>query len=55
MSHVHRATSSLRGRHSYTGGRVWMGSRGTVIKTMAKQYTHAIGPWREFLPVVDAP
>jgi hypothetical protein len=26
-----------------------------VVKTMAKQYTEAIGPWREFLPVVDAP
>ena len=26
-----------------------------IVKTMAKQYTQAIGPWREFLPVVDAP
>jgi hypothetical protein len=25
-----------------------------IIKTMAKQYTTAIGPWREFLPIVDA-
>ena len=28
---------------------------GQVVKTMAKQYTDAIGPWREFLPIVDAP
>jgi hypothetical protein len=28
---------------------------GQIVKTMAKQYTHAIGPWREFLPVVDSP
>jgi hypothetical protein len=26
-----------------------------VVKTMAKQYTHAIGPWRQLLPIVDAP
>ena len=26
-----------------------------IAKTMAKQYREAIGPWREFLPVVDAP
>lgn len=26
-----------------------------IVKTMAKQYTEAIGPWRAFLPVVDAP
>jgi hypothetical protein len=26
-----------------------------IAKTMAKHYTGAIGPWREFLPVVDAP
>jgi len=26
-----------------------------IVKTMAKQYKDAIGPWREFLPVVDAP
>jgi hypothetical protein len=26
-----------------------------VAKTMAKQYTQAIGPWRAFLPIVDAP
>jgi len=26
-----------------------------IVKTMAKQYTDAIGPWRAFLPVVDAP
>jgi uncharacterized damage-inducible protein DinB len=26
-----------------------------ITKTMAKQYGVAIGPWRAFLPVVDAP
>jgi hypothetical protein len=26
-----------------------------IVKTMAKQYTVAIGPWREFLPIIDAP
>jgi hypothetical protein len=26
-----------------------------IVKTMAKQYTNAIGPWREFLPIIDAP
>jgi hypothetical protein len=26
-----------------------------VVKTMAKQYTHAIGPWRQLLPIVHAP
>ena len=26
-----------------------------IVKTMAKQYVDAIGPWREFLPVVGAP
>lgn len=26
-----------------------------IVKTMAKQYTDAIGPWREFLPIIDAP
>jgi hypothetical protein len=26
-----------------------------IVKTMAKQYTQAIGPWREFLPIIDAP
>ena len=26
-----------------------------VVKTMAKQYVVAVGPWREFLPVLDAP
>jgi DinB superfamily len=25
-----------------------------IVKTMAKQYTEAIGPWRSFLPIVDA-
>ena len=28
---------------------------GQVVKTMAKQSTHAVGPWREFLPIIDAP
>jgi hypothetical protein len=26
-----------------------------IVKTMAKQYTDAIGPWRSLLPIVDAP
>jgi hypothetical protein len=26
-----------------------------IVKTMAKQYSDAIGPWRSFLPIVDAP
>jgi hypothetical protein len=26
-----------------------------IVKTMAKQYTQAVGPWREFLPIIDAP
>jgi hypothetical protein len=25
-----------------------------IAKTMAKQFTEAIGPWRAFLPIVDA-
>jgi uncharacterized damage-inducible protein DinB len=28
---------------------------GQIVKTMAKQYTHAVGPWRAFLPIIDAP
>jgi len=28
---------------------------GQIVKTMAKQYAQAIGPWRAFLPIVDAP
>jgi DinB superfamily len=28
---------------------------GQIVKTMAKQYSQAIGPWREFLPIIDAP
>jgi hypothetical protein len=28
---------------------------GQIVKTMAKQYSDAIGPWRSFLPIVDAP
>jgi DinB family protein len=28
---------------------------GQIVKTMAKQYRDAIGPWREFLAIVDAP
>jgi hypothetical protein len=26
-----------------------------IVKTMAKDYTDAVGPWREFLPVLDLP
>jgi hypothetical protein len=28
---------------------------GQVVKTMAKRYTEVVGPWREFLPILDAP
>jgi len=28
---------------------------GQIVKTMAKQYTEEVGPWREFLPIIDAP
>jgi hypothetical protein len=28
---------------------------GQIVKTMAKQYATAVGPWREFLPIIDAP
>jgi len=28
---------------------------GQTVKTMAKQYSKAVGPWREFLPIIDAP
>lgn len=28
---------------------------GQIVKTMAKQYKEAVGPWREYLPIIDAP
>ena len=28
---------------------------GQTVKSMAKQYSEAGGPWREFLPIIDAP
>ena len=28
---------------------------GQIVKVMAKQYTDAVGPWRTFLPIIDAP
>ncbi|MGC2485253.1 MAG: DinB family protein [Acidimicrobiales bacterium] len=28
---------------------------GQIVKTMAKQYAVAVGPWREYLPIIDAP
>jgi hypothetical protein len=28
---------------------------GQIVKTMAKQYARAVGPWRAFLPIIDAP
>jgi hypothetical protein len=28
---------------------------GQIVKTMGKQYTRAVGPWRQLLPIVDAP
>jgi len=27
---------------------------GQIVKTMAKQYTKAVGPWRAYLPIIDA-
>jgi uncharacterized damage-inducible protein DinB len=27
---------------------------GQIVKTMAKQYTEAVGPWRAYLPIIDA-
>jgi uncharacterized damage-inducible protein DinB len=27
---------------------------GQIVKTMAKRYTDAVGPWREYLPIIDA-
>lgn len=28
---------------------------GQIVKTMAKQYTEAVGPWRAYLPIIDTP
>jgi hypothetical protein len=28
---------------------------GQIVKTMAKQYAGAVGPWRAYLPIIDAP
>ena len=28
---------------------------GQIVKTMAKQYGRAVGPWRQYLPIIDAP
>lgn len=28
---------------------------GQIVKTMAKLYSQAVGPWRAFLPIIDAP
>jgi len=27
---------------------------GQIVKSMAKQYSRAVGPWRAFLPIIDA-
>lgn len=27
---------------------------GQIVKALAKQYSDAVGPWREFLPIIDA-
>jgi uncharacterized damage-inducible protein DinB len=27
---------------------------GQTVKTMAKQYGEAVGPWRDLLPIIDA-
>lgn len=26
---------------------------GQIVQTLAKQYRNAVGPWRQFLPIVD--
>jgi DinB superfamily len=55
-----------RGVHSTFGGvtvsqllATWvvhdLNHLGQTVKTMAKQYREAVGPWREFLPIIDAP
>ncbi|MGC9963610.1 MAG: DinB family protein, partial [Acidimicrobiales bacterium] len=28
---------------------------GQIVKTMGKQYADAVGPWRAYLPIIDAP
>lgn len=28
---------------------------GQIVKTMGKQYANAVGPWRAYLPIIDAP
>lgn len=28
---------------------------GQLVKTMAKQYREAVGPWRQYLPILEAP
>jgi hypothetical protein len=28
---------------------------GQIVKAMAKQYGEAVGPWRAYLPIIDAP
>lgn len=28
---------------------------GQIVKTLSKQYGEAVGPWRAFLPIIDAP
>ena len=28
---------------------------GQIVKTLAKQYAVAVGPWRAYLPILDAP
>jgi uncharacterized damage-inducible protein DinB len=28
---------------------------GQIVKTMGKRYTEAVGPWRAYLPIIDAP
>lgn len=31
-----------------------MNHLGQIVKTMAKQYGDAVGPWRQYLPIIDA-
>ena len=53
------ASSDLRRGHGQPVarhvGRARSQHLGQTVKTMAKQYREAVGPWRELLPILDAP
>jgi uncharacterized damage-inducible protein DinB len=63
---VHDADLARRGLHPLFGEvtlaqllATWtvhdLNHLGQIVKTLAKQYRDAIGPWRQLLPIVDAP